>query len=333
MSYDLDRPVGFRVRDLTISVPLVFAPMVGLSHSASRSLLLEIGGVGLLYTEMLAAKRLPHDNEHHSPMLVRSRQEKPLFYQIFLSDDGPIEAALAKLEALGADGVDINLGCPAPQLRRRGAGGFLVEDRALVARIVSSIRQGTNLPFSAKIRLGRTLDKTGLTDFSRMLEDLGVDLLTVHGRLHGEKFCRPPRWDWIGHVKRAVSIPVIANGGIFTVEDARRCLALSGADGLMLGRGPLENPWLFAEIASAVYGMERTSREMSRARVFFRFVELLEERFREERRLGRLKQFTHYFARSFAFGHQLASSVQTSNNMDEAVERAARFFSQADSCE
>jgi len=333
MSYDRDRPAGLRIRNLTVSVPLVFAPMVGLSHSACRSLLLEIGGVGLLYTEMLAAKRLPHDNEQHSPMLVRSRQEKPLFYQIFLSDDAPVEPALARLEAMGADGVDINLGCPAPQLRRRGAGGFLAEDRKLVARIVGKIRQTTELPFSAKIRLGRTLDQAGLTDFCRMLEDLGVDLLTVHGRLHGEKFCRPPRWEWIGHVKRAVGIPVIANGGIFSVDDARRCLSLSGADGLMLGRGALEDPWLFAEIASAVYGMERTSREMSRQRVFFRFVELLEERFREERRLGRLKQFTHYFARSFTFGHQLASSVQTSNNMSEAVERAARFFSQTESCE
>jgi tRNA-dihydrouridine synthase len=159
-----------------------------------------------------------------------------------------------------------------------------------------------------------------------MLEDEGVDMLTVHGRLHGEKFCRPPRWEWISLVKRAVNIPILANGGIFTVEDARRCLEMSGADGLMLGRGAVERPWLFHDIACTVYGRQSGMRVFSRQEIFFRFVELLESRFRPERRLGRLKQFTHYFARSFTFGHQLASLVQTSKSMEEAVERAALFI-------
>lgn len=324
---------GLRIRQLSIPIPLALAPMVGLSHSATRSLLLELGGVGLLYTEMLAAKRLPHDNAQLSPMLVRAAMEKPLVYQIFLADEQLVEAAIAKLEQLGADGVDINLGCPAPQLRRSGSGGFLAEDRQLVAKIVGKIRQSTELPFTAKIRLGRELHRERLMEFCRMLEDLGVDLLTVHGRLHGEKFCRPPRWDWIGHVKRSVRIPVLANGGIFSVDDARRCLELSGADGLMLGRGGLENPWLFSGIAGALYGMAQSSRERSKEALYNRFVDLLGERFPAERRLGRLKQFTHYFARSFAFGHQLASSVQTSNNIEEAVRKAGQFFSQTDTRE
>jgi tRNA-dihydrouridine synthase len=276
---------------------------------------------------MLAAKRLPHENAAISPMLVRSEAEKPLIYQIFLADATHLQPALAKLEAMNADGIDINLGFPAPQLRRSGSGGFLAEDRSQVKAIVAGLRRATTLPVSAKIRLGRTLDKDNLIGFCRMLEDEGVDLLTVHGRLHDEKFCRPPRWDWIGLVKQAVGIPVLANGGIFTVDDARRCLEMSGADGLMIGRGGVERPWLFRDIACAIYGNRSEMRSFTRQEIFFRFVELLEARFRVERRLGRLKQFTHYFARSFTFGHQLASSVQTSNNMEEAVERAGLFFS------
>lgn len=318
---------GLKIRSLSVQVPLALAPMVGLSHSALRTLLMELGGVGLLFTEMLAAKGLPHDNADISPMLIRSEGEKPLIYQIFLADEGHLQPALAKLETLNADGIDLNLGCPAPQLRRSGSGGFLAEDRSQVRKIVAALRRATVLPVSAKIRLGKTLDREKLIDFCRMLEDEGVDMLTVHGRLHGEKFCRPPRWEWIGLVKEAVTIPVLANGGIFTVADARRCLEMSGADGLMIGRGAVERPWIFHDIAHAVYGGTGGMRILSRQEIFFRFVKLLEDRFRLERRLGRLKQFAHYFARSFTFGHQLASSIQTSNNMEEAVERAALFFS------
>lgn len=324
---------GLQIRSLSVSVPVALAPMVGLSHSAMRLLLMELGGVGLLFTEMLAAKRLAQENEQVSPMLIRSENEKPLIYQIFLADEEPIGPAAAKLESIGADGIDLNLGCPAPQLRRRGAGGFLAEDRLLVQKIISTLRKATELPVSAKIRLGRTLDREKLIDFCKMLEGEGVDMLTVHGRLHGEKFCRTPRWDWIGFVKREVGIPVLANGGIFCVEDAKTCLDISGADGLMIGRGGMERPWLFNDIACAIYGQQGRAGFTVRQEVYFRFVELLEERFRVERRLGRLKQFTHYFSRCFTFGHHLASSVQTSHNMEEAVERATLFFAKTDACE
>ena len=183
-----------QIRNLQIDVPIALAPMVGLSHSAMRSLLLELGGTGLLFSEMLAAKRLPYDNDRNSAMLVRTAEEKPLFFQIFLSDETVVEKAAEKLEAIGADGIDINLGCPAPQLRRKGAGGFLAEDKERVQKILSKLRKCTSLPVSAKIRLGRKLDKERLVDFCKMIEGEGADLLTVHGRLHGEKFCRTPRW-------------------------------------------------------------------------------------------------------------------------------------------
>lgn len=314
------------IRNLQPILPLALAPMVGLTHSAGRSLIQEIGGVGLLFSEMLAAARLPHDNPAVSPMLVRHATERPLFYQMFLASEEPVEKAVARLEELGADGIDINLGCPAPQLRRSGSGGHLADDTRLVAQIVRQIRLRTELPVTAKIRLGRQLESRRYLEFCRMLEAEGIDMLTIHARLHGEKFCRPPRWQWIRFAKDVLTIPVCANGGIFTVNDALRCLEITGADGLMLGRGAFENPYLFAEIASTVYGIREGLRWPTRDRLYFRFVELLEERFRPERRLGRLKQFTSYFSRSFLFGHQLATGVQTSQSMEEANERAIKFF-------
>ena len=302
--------------------------MVGLSHSALRSLVQEEGGVGLLFTEMLAARKLPEESSC-SPFLMRSDQEYPLFYQLFLTDGEAIAAAVERLHSLKAQGIDLNLGCPAPQLRRQGAGVFLTSDPDQVCLLLKTLRKATSLPVSAKIRLGENLDKEKLVEFCRMLEGEGIDLLTVHGRMNDEKFCRRPRWECIAPVKAALGIPVIANGGIFSVEDAQTCLQLSGADGLMLGRGAACSPWLFADISSKVYGLAGPGSGRDRREVYFRFCELLQERFVEERRLGRLKQFTHHYAGNFQFGHLLATNVQKSHNLEEAMAQAAEFFLQA----
>jgi tRNA-dihydrouridine synthase B len=317
---------SFSVGEITLSPPLALAPMVGLSHSALRTLTLELGGVGLFFTEMLSVGRLPQENASVSPFLLRYPEEQPLFYQLFVGPGQDVVPAVERLHQLGAQGVDLNLGCPAPNLRRQGAGCALTSDREQVRRIVARLRAATRLPLSAKIRLGASLHEAGLLDFCHMLEGEGVDLLSVHGRLHKEKFCRRPRWEWIGKVKSAVNIPVLANGGIFTVDDARKCLESSGADGLMLGRGAVCRPWLFAEIAREIYGVLCPPASLSLADIYFRFAKLL-ERFRPERRLGRLKQFTHYYCQNFTFGHHLAIAVQTSSSIEQATERAQQFFS------
>ncbi len=313
------------VGELTLSPPLALAPMVGLSHSALRTLALELGGVGLLFTEMLSVGRLPQENASVSPFLLRYPEEQPLFYQLFVSPGQDVVPAVERLHQLGAQGVDLNLGCPAPNLRRQGAGCALTNDRDQVRHMVAMLRAATRLPLSAKIRLGASLDEGALLDFCRMLEGEGVDLLSVHGRLHKEKFCRRPRWDWIGKVKSALKIPVLANGGIFSVEDARQCLEISGADGLMIGRGAVCRPWLFSDIAREIYGVSCPPSSLSLPEIYFRFVQLL-ERFRPERRLGRLKQFTHYYGQNFTFGHHLASGVQASASVEQASERARQFF-------
>jgi tRNA-dihydrouridine synthase B len=319
------KPVKFLIlRDLEISPPVALAPMVGLSHSAMRSLVQEQGGVGLLFTEMLSAKHLP--DEKKSPVLTRSPGEKPLFYQIFLSDIADIEPAVERLIRLDPQGIDLNLGCPAPQLRRRGAGCYLTTDLLRLRAIIVKLRSATALPLSAKIRLGVKLDQIALADLCQMLAGEGIDLLTVHGRLYGEKFCRKPRWEWIGKVKQMVNIPVLANGGIFSVDDARECLRLSGADGLMVGRGAAWRPWLLADIGYEIYGKQSEPPRLAREQVYFRFIELLMERFSKERQLGRLKQFTHYFSGTYSFGHQLATAVQASSSMEQAITRASEFF-------
>lgn len=304
--------------------------MAGLTHSALRRLLVSLGGVGLLTTEMLSAARLPSESPTISPYLVRTPVETPLCYQVLLGKVEEVAPAFAALHRFGAAAIDLNLGCPAPNVRRIGGGGSLRERPEFTRTLVAEARRATHLPLSAKIRLGATIDGDELKDFCQMLEGEGVELLTVHARLSGEKFCRKPRWERIAHVKEWVRMPVIANGGIASVADARRCLAESGADGLMIGRAAAQQPWLFAEIARAVYGWQGEAETLSRPAVYFRFVANLAENFSPERRLGRLKEFTHYFAKNYPFGLRLAAAVQSSDSMAQAVERAHAFFARND---
>jgi len=299
--------------------------MAGLTHSALRQICSGFGGVGLLSTEMLAAKRLPAESPRFSPYIIRTAQEKPLSYQLLISTDQEIGPAIDVLHKLKPDAIDLNMGCPAPAVGKMGAGIRLMEQPEDVRRMVAEARKRTTLPLTAKIRLGIELDERKLLDFCAMLEDEGIDMLSVHARLKKESFARAPRWEWVAKVKGRIKIPVIANGGIFSVQDAENCLRISNADGLMLGRGAAIKPWLFAEIARGVYGSDIASPTVSLPMVYGSFIDHL-ELYRLEYRLGRLKEFTHYFARNYQFGHLLASRVQSSASVDEARERAGIFF-------
>ncbi|HEX2964469.1 MAG TPA: tRNA-dihydrouridine synthase family protein [Syntrophorhabdaceae bacterium] len=313
------------LRDLTISPPLILAPMAGLTHSALRQVIAGFGGAGLLSTEMLSARHLPDENPCVSPCLVRSSLERPLSYQLLVASVADVGAAIEKLHQLRADAVDINMGCPVRSINSYGAGAALMENPGNVRSIILEARRRTSLPLTAKIRLGIELDDAKLKSFCRMLEGEGIDMISIHARLKKESFARRPKWEYISRIKEWINIPVIANGGIFSVQDARDCLVKSGADGLMIGRGAAVKPWLFADIAHEVYERESMRHQVSYPMTYCRYTDLLDA-YRPERRLGRLKEFTHYFAANFTFGHQLSCQIQNSKSVTEAREKALSFF-------
>lgn len=300
--------------------------MAGVTHTAFRRLLGELGGVGLYATEMLSARSLPTEDRAASPYLRRTAEEAPLSYQVLVASPKEVGPAFEVLHALGADAIDLNLGCPAPEARRRGAGSALAAQPAGARGVVREARCRTALPLTAKIRLGERLDEAALRDLCCMLEGEGVELLTVHARLRGEPYGRRPRWAWIGKVKGWVGIPVVGNGGIFSPEDARRCLAESGCDGLMLGRGAVVRPWLFGQVAREVFGAEGPACARSRPDLYRRFLAMVAESFAPERQLGRIKEFTFYFSQTYPFGHTLATAVQSSRSLEEVRERSEAFF-------
>lgn len=310
---------------LVVDPPLILAPMAGLTHSALRTLVAECGGCGLLSTEMLSARSLPHENVFTSPFLVRGPLEYPLSFQLLVSEPERVPPALEKLHEAGADAVDINLGCRAPKVVRQGAGHALSLDHERLKRVVAEARRCTSLPLTAKIRLGGSPDDPETGRLARLLEECGIDMLHVHARLAKEGFARPPRWEAAAGIKEMLSIPLVLNGGIESGRDAMKCIEITGADGLMVGRAAAAFPWIFREIASYLRG-DGSEFTPDRPALYRRFVSILTDRFPVEKQLGRLKEFTHYFSRNYKFGHQLAWKVQAAKSIQDAMDRAEAFF-------
>jgi len=201
----------------------------------------------VIFREMVSAEAIVRGNEKTLRMCEFNKVERPIVQQIFGADPR-VMASAAKI-IIGKfkfDGIDINMGCPVPKVTgKAGSGAALMKDHDKAAAIVKELKKANlELPISVKTRLGWSSDKE-ILELAPKLEQAGADLITIHGRTKKQGYSGRANWQRIGEVKKLVSIPVIANGDIKTAEDIEKCLELTGADGIMIGRGALGNPWIF----------------------------------------------------------------------------------------
>ncbi|MBR5111769.1 MAG: tRNA dihydrouridine synthase DusB [Clostridia bacterium] len=240
---------------------LYLAPMAGITDQVYRRLCFE-QGCDCATTEMVSAQgylTAPPERNAYRFLLARFPEEGPLAVQIFGSEPGFMARAAARLTDLGLfSSVDINMGCPAQKVVGGQSGSALMKDPALAARIVYGVKRATTLPVTVKMRLGWDAEHKNAVPFARLLEQSGADLLTVHGRTRAQQYAGKADWDAIGEVKRAVTIPVIANGDIVDGSSALDALRVTGCDGLAIGRGALGNPWIFSQIKAAMAGAPYT---------------------------------------------------------------------------
>ncbi|MBD3393290.1 MAG: hypothetical protein GF418_14290 [Chitinivibrionales bacterium] len=312
----LDR---MHIGDKTIAPALVCAPMAGITHSAFRRLLADFGGYGALHTEMLSGDALLHEDLARSPFTKRRACEGIVFFQLALSGRENIEAVVGRLASANPGGIDLNLGCPAPDIRKAGAGIALFSDLDRLDSVLARIRGAWNGALTVKCRLGSNPQdwKPAFEERLRVFERHGIHALTVHPRFFKEKLKRTARREHFAWIASRTRIPIIANGDIVSPNQLS---GIEGASAVMLGRIAAARPWVFREFSG-----ERVAPDYGG--VWEGFCDYVLEDFAPEKAIGRIKEFAAYYSRNFFFGHELYRAAQGARGLDQLRERVRAFLS------
>ncbi len=309
---------------LQLSGNVVLAPMSGLTDYPFRRLARE-HGCSLVFTEMVSAEGLLRKGKS---FLKIGEDEHPLSVQLFGSNPKVIAEAAEMVEGMGVDAIDINMGCPAKQVVKIGAGADLMRFPEKVKGIVIEARKRVKSPLTIKIRSGWNRQNINGVEISRIAEDSGIDAIFIHPRTKDQGFCGQADWNVIGEVKTAVCIPVVGNGDVTTPSLARKMLEQTGCDGVMIGRGALGNPWIFdpKNVGSfAAQSVIQPPLEERQRMIEYHFL-LLQELYGERGALREIRKHAARYTKGLPSGVFFRSTLNHLKGSEEFFETLTSYF-------
>ena len=297
-----------KIGNITTKNNLFLAPLAGYSDAALRVVCSDFGA-GLCFTEMVSCKGLKYSPKKSQELLFTYDSEEIKACQIF-GNDPDIMGEIACSDYLKKfDIIDINMGCPVPKIYNNGEGSALLNDIKLASKIITAVKK-SNKPVSVKFRIGITENNYVTTDFAKMCEDSGADMITIHGRVRTAIYQGEPNYAEIEKAKKAVKIPVIGNGGIFTKQDADNMVNNTGVDGVMVARGAINNPMIFSEILDS-------QPKFTFKEEILKHLKLLEERYGKERTAIVFRKQMAFYLKGIKNSKTLKERVFSATNSSE----------------
>ena len=342
-----------KVGAVQLAPPVGMAPMAGMTDTAFRRLVKRRGGCGLVVTEMVSSEGLVRGIDRTLEYAEYTEEERPVSIQIFGGNPDTMAEAARIVEGMGADIVDVNMGCPVPKIAKHNAGCSLMREPEHAAEVVRAMAKSVTIPVTVKMRAGWDATEINAPDLARRIEDAGAAAVTVHGRTAAQSYSGFSDWDLIGRVAAGVSIPVFGSGDCVEPDQVIGRLRGTAARGVLVGRGALRNPWIFEQAAALAAGREPKSVSAAeRGQFLLDYIDLLinercgeaegfrhvapgqaplapvPARGRERWVINKLRALNAWYTKGLDNGSHLRVAVNTAESIPQLRELIESFFLQ-----
>jgi tRNA-dihydrouridine synthase B len=336
-AYTWDRRIPnpvIKIKNVQLSSPFVIAPMAGMTDTAFRRLVKRHGGCGLVVTEMVSSEGLVRGIDRTLEYTEFTEEERPVSIQIFGGDPEKMADAAQIVESLGADIVDVNMGCPVPKIAKHNAGCSLMREPGHAASVIAAMTRAVKIPVTVKMRAGWSDEERNAPTLAKMVQDAGASAIAVHGRTAAQSYSGSADWDLVARIAADLTIPVFGSGDCIEPEQVVDRMR-SGVQGVLVGRGVLRNPWILSQSVDLAAGRPpRVVTMDERGTFLLDYIDLLmQERVDEARALtherwvvNKVRALGSWYTKGLDRGSHLRTGINSAASLDALRELIVEFF-------